>query len=217
MKRSEAMIRIKICGMNDPVNVTEISALNPDYLGFIFHKGSSRFVGAEPDMKLFHNVLPGIKKVGVFLNERSQRILEISMGTGIDVIQLHGNEIPDYCDRIKSCGLTVIKVFNINNEFSFDSLIPYLSKCDYFLFDTKSRKHGGSGRKFDWKKLEGYYFDKPFFLSGGIGPEDPELLNLIINKGLFAIDINSRFEISPGVKDIRLVKTFINSIKGERI
>ena len=211
------MIRVKVCGMNDPLNIRDIAGTNPDYIGFIFYKGSPRYVGAEPEIELFGNVTNGIKKVGVFLNENYRRILEISYRTGLDIIQLHGNESSDYCNLLKSTGLTIVKVFNINNEFSFDSLIPYLSKCDYFLFDTKSRKHGGSGRKFDWKKLEGYYFDKPFFLSGGIGPEDPELLNLIINKGLFAIDINSRFEISPGVKDIRLVKTFINSIKGERI
>jgi phosphoribosylanthranilate isomerase len=207
------MLKIKICGMNDQVNVSGITDLNPDYLGFIFHKDSPRFVGTEPDMRLFRNVPPGIKKVGVFLNERSQKIFEISISAGIDVIQLHGDELPDYCDRLKSCGLTVIKVFNMSNEFSFNSLIPYLSKCDYFLFDTKSRRHGGSGRKFDWKKLEGYYFDKPFFLSGGIGPEDVEPLNSICNKGLYAVDLNSRFELSAGIKDIGLVKKFINSIK----
>ena len=210
------MSKIKICGMKDPVNVKEISDLNPDYIGFIFYNGSPRFVGAKPDMKIFGNVPPEIKKVGVFLNETSQRIIEISFSTGIDVIQLHGNESPDYCDRIKSFGLTVIKAFNINKEFSFESLIPYLSKCDYFLFDTKSRMHGGSGIKFDWEKLEGYYFDKPFFLSGGIGPADTDLLKTIRNK-VFAVDINSRFEIAGGIKDIELVKTFINSIKHEQL
>ena len=207
------MIKIKICGLNDPVNVIGISGLYPDYMGFIFYKDSPRFVGKEPDINLFLNVPSGIKKVGVFVNESHHKILEISVGTGSDVIQLHGNESPDYCDRLKSSGQTVIKVFNINNEFSFESMIPYLAKCDYFMFDTKSENHGGSGKKFDWKKLEGYHFDKPFFLSGGIGPEDSELVKSTSNKGLFAIDINSRFEISSGVKDIRLIKTFINSIK----
>ncbi len=211
------MIKIKVCGMTDPVNVSGISELNPDYIGFIFFKGSPRFAGAEPDLKLFRSVPPEIKKVGVFVNESSQKILDISMKTGIDVIQLHGNELPDYCDRVRSCGLTVIKVFNISDDFSFESLIPYLPKCDYFLFDTKSRKRGGSGKKFNWKKLDEYYFDKPFFLSGGIGPEDCDSVKSLENKGFFAVDINSRFEKSNGIKDIGLVETFINSIKEESL
>jgi phosphoribosylanthranilate isomerase len=207
------MIRVKVCGMTNPQNVRGITDANPDYIGFIFYKGSPRYVGDEPDSELFLNVPAGIKKAGVFLNENPQKILELSRLTGLDVIQLHGNESPDYCDRIKSYGLTVIKVFNISNEFSFESLIPYTSKCDYFLFDTKSEKPGGSGKKFDWEKLEEYSLHKPFFLSGGIGPEDSVRLNSIQNKGFFAIDINSRFELSVGLKDTGLVRTFINSIK----
>jgi phosphoribosylanthranilate isomerase len=211
------MIRVKVCGMNDPLNVRDIAGTNPDYIGFIFYKGSPRYVGAEPEIELFGNVTNGIKKVGVFLNENYRRILEISYRTGLDIIQLHGNESYDYCNLLKSTGLTIVKVFNINNEFSFESLIPYCSNCDYFLFDTKSEKAGGSGKKFDWGKLEEYSLDRPFFLSGGIGPEDTDLIKSIRNQSFFAVDINSRFEISNGIKDIGLVKSFINSIKGERI
>jgi phosphoribosylanthranilate isomerase len=206
------MIRVKICGMNDLVNVTGISGLNPDYMGFIFYEGSPRYVGKEPDFRLFR-VPSAIKKVGVFVNESINRIFKISAELGIGVIQLHGNESPEFCDYLRLNGETVIKVFNINNDFNFESLNPYLHTCDYFMFDTKSGSYGGSGRKFDWKKLDEYHFDKPFFLSGGIEPEDPELLRSISNKGLFAVDINSRFEISTGIKDIALVKTFINSLK----
>ncbi len=209
------MNRVKVCGMTDPLNVRAIMEAKPDYIGFIFYNGSPRYVGAEPDLELFRNMPASIKKTGVFFNESYKRILEISTRTGLDVIQLHGNESPEYCKLLKTSGLTIVKAFNINNEFIFESLIPYNSSCNYFLFDTKSEKPGGSGKKFDWGKLEEYTLDKPFFLSGGIGPGDADLVKSIVNKGFFAVDINSRFEISEGFKDFGLVKTFINSIKGE--
>jgi len=211
------MIRVKVCGMIDPRNVRRIAKVNPDYLGFIFYKGSPRYVGAEPDLELFRNVPAGIKKAGVFFNENDQTILEFSARAGLEIVQLHGNETPEYCRLLKNYGLTIIKVFNINDEFSFESLNPYQDNCDYFLFDTKSEKPGGSGKKFDWGKLEEYAMDKPFFLSGGIGPEDAGRIKSIQNKRLFAVDLNSRFEITKGVKDTRMVKAFINSIKGELI
>lgn len=203
--------------MIDPRNVRRIAKVNPDYLGFIFYKGSPRYVGAEPDLELFRNVPAGIKKAGVFFNENDQTILEFSARAGLEIVQLHGNETPEYCRLLKNYGLTIIKVFNINDEFSFESLNPYQDNCDYFLFDTKSEKPGGSGKKFDWGKLEEYAMDKPFFLSGGIGPEDAGRIKSIQNKRLFAVDLNSRFEITKGVKDTRMVKAFINSIKGELI
>ena len=157
-----------------------------------------------------------IKKTGVFVDERIDRIVKISKLTGLDLIQLHGNESPLYCSELKSHGLSVIKAFNIGNEFSFETLIRYLTVCDYFLFDTKSDKPGGNGRKFDWKKLDKYSLDKPFFLSGGIGPLDTHLIKSITTRGLFAVDINSRFETAAGFKDAELVKTFIKAIKNEK-
>jgi phosphoribosylanthranilate isomerase len=207
------MKRVKVCGMCDPLNVKEIAETKPDYIGFIFFCGSPRYVGEEPEMALFNNVSPGIKKTGVFLNEDNYKILDVSMATGLDMIQLHGNESPESCLQLKTSGLLISKAFNIGMNFRFENLIPYMPVCDYFLFDTKSEKPGGSGRKFNWEKLKEYTLDKPFFLSGGIGPEDAGVIKAIENRGFFGVDVNSRFENTPGIKDITLVKTFIKSLK----
>jgi phosphoribosylanthranilate isomerase len=211
------MIRVKVCGMNSPGNVKEIAELTPDIMGFVFYPGSTRYVGNDPDMALFNTVPPGIKKTGVFVNEDNQRILDFSIHAGLDMIQLHGNESPIACLQLKSSGLSVIKAFNIDQDFEFDSLNQYMSGCDYFLFDSKSERPGGSGKKFGWEKLEEYSLDKPFFLSGGISPDDASEIRSITNRGMFAVDINSRFENSPGIKDAVRVKTFIYEIKNGKL
>jgi phosphoribosylanthranilate isomerase len=211
------MNRIKVCGMCDPLNVKEIAELKPDFIGFIFFPGSPRYVGEEPEMSLCHNIPPGIKRVGVFYNENNQKILDLSNRDGLDMVQLHGNESPVSCLQLKSSGLTIIKTFNIDRHFNFQTLVQYMPVCDYFLFDTKSEKPGGSGIKFNWEKLEEYSLDKPFFLSGGIGSEDAEIFKTIKNRGFFAIDINSRFETSPGFKNVSLVKAFMEEIKNEQL
>jgi phosphoribosylanthranilate isomerase len=210
------MIRVKVCGMVDPLNLKEVSAGEPDFIGFIFYSGSPRYVDEEAECGLFKNFPKGIKRVGVFLDENISEIVKISHRASLDLIQLHGNESPAYCSRLRSSGLSVIKVFNIENEFNFESLTGYLPVCDFFLFDTKGTKPGGSGRKFNWEKLDEYSFDKPFFLSGGIGPEDAGLIKSISNQSLYGVDINSRFETITGMKDVELVRKFIEEIKIER-
>jgi phosphoribosylanthranilate isomerase len=211
------MIRVKVCGMNNPDNVKEIAELKPDIMGFVFFPGSPRYVGNEPDMILFNSVPPGIKKTGVFCNEDNHKILDLSMHTGLDMIQLHGDESSIECLQLKSSGLSVVKAFNIDKDFDFESLNQYMPGCDYFLFDTKSEKPGGSGKKFPWEKLKEYYLDKPFFLSGGISHYDVSEIKSISNRGLFAVDINSNFETSPGIKDAVRVKTFINALKNDQL
>jgi len=211
------MIRIKVCGMTNPENVGEIIGAKPGYIGFIFYPGSSRYVGKEPDLKLFASVPPLIKKVGVFINEDNQSIIDKAIRFGLNLIQLHGNESVNVCSDLKSTGLGVIKVFNIAEGFSFKSIQKYIPVCDYFLFDTKGEGYGGSGKKFDWKILAEYTFDKPFFLSGGIGFGDAGEVKSISNRGLFAVDINSRFEISPGIKDVEKVRKFINELKDSKL
>lgn len=210
------MIRVKVCGMVNPLNLKEIAAETPDFIGIIFYPGSPRYVDEEAECGLLKNFPQGIKRVGVFLDENISEIVKISQRAGLDLIQLHGNESPAYCSRLRSSGLSVIKVFNIENEFNFESLIRYLPVCDFFLFDTKSTKPGGSGRKFNWEKLDEYSFDKLFFLSGGIGPEDAGLIKSISNQGLYGVDINSRFETVTGMKDAELVRKFIEEIKIDR-
>lgn len=206
-------MKIKVCGLTDPENLAAIARAKPDYVGFIFYEGSGRFVGAEPDPRLFWSIPQGIKKAGVFVDEKINKILELSVSAGLEIIQLHGNESVQLCATLKSSGLAVLKAFTIGSEFRFDSLIKYLPVCDYFLFDTKSELRGGSGKKFNWSRLEEYSFDKPFFLSGGIGPDDSGEIKKITNPAFFAVDINSRFETVTGIKDVSLVKTFINELK----
>lgn len=211
------MIKVKVCGMCDPLNVREIAKAKPDFIGFIFYPKSLRYVGSEPAKSLFKNVPSDILRVGVFVDVRIKKIFDISSCFDLGIIQLHGNELPEYCFQIKSAGLKIIKGFHITDNFNFEKLKPYMQCCDYFLFDTQTKNFGGSGKKFNWEKLSEYNLDKPFFLSGGIGPEDVELIKTFANGGLFAVDVNSRFETVPGIKDVAMVKTFINEINNNKI
>lgn len=207
------MIKIKICGMVNPLNLKEVAAAGPDFIGLIYFPGSPRYVGTETEHDLLENFPQGIKRVGVFFNENIMKVLKVSKRATLDLIQLHGNESPAYCNWLRMSGWSVIKAFNIENEFNFETLTGYLPACDFFLFDTKSGKPGGSGIKFNWHKLDEYKLDKPFILSGGIGPEDAELVKSIRNRALYAVDINSRFESVAGIKDVELVRKFIEGIK----
>jgi phosphoribosylanthranilate isomerase len=207
------MISVKVCGLNNPLNVKAISESGPDFIGFIFYPDSKRYVGRIPDKALFLNVPEGIMRTGVFVNEDSERILELAKYADLDIIQLHGNESINYCKSLRASGLQIIKTFAVGADFDPGVTDQYSKACDYFLFDTKYEKHGGTGNKFDWGKLKNYSFKKPFFLSGGIGPEDTNIKAAVLNNQLFAIDINSRFEISPGIKNAVSVKNFINEIK----
>lgn len=199
--------------MRDPSNIKEISGLKPDYMGFIFYSGSKRYIGDHPEPEIFRNVPFEIKKTGVFVDEDVQRILELALIAGFDTVQLHGDESPAECSELKVSGLTVIKTFPIAPGFRFESLKSFEDACDFFLFDTKSQFKGGSGIKFNWELLGNYNVDKPFFLSGGIGIEDIGNIKSLKNNGLYAVDINSRFEVSPGIKDTEKIKNFIMKIK----
>lgn len=207
------MISIKICGLTDPSNVKEIGDLHPDFAGFIFIRQSLRYVGNEPDPALFRNLPPDTKKTGVFLNESHKEILDIAKINGLEAIQLHGDESHEDCLILKSSGLRVIKAFNIDNDFDFKSIEEYTSCCDFFLFDARTELRGGSGKKFDWAKLTGYTGEKPFFLSGGICADDADTIKSMSVRGLYGVDVNSRFEVSPGIKDAALVSKFMNKIK----
>jgi phosphoribosylanthranilate isomerase len=207
------MLKIKICGMSDPLNIKEIAEAGPDFIGFIFYPPSPRYVADKPDMSLFLNVPDGIAKVGVFVDSVKELVVDIAKSVNIEIIQLHGNESPGYCGYLKSLGLIVIKTINVKDIIDYEIVKSYMQVCDYFLFDTETGMRGGSGRKFSWDKLAGYTIDKSFFLSGGIGPEDNWIIKIFKNKGLFGIDVNSRFEITPGIKDVNLVRSFINEIR----
>ena len=199
-----AGVGLKICGMKFPENILEVSQLLPDYLGFIFYKKSKRyFDGQIPELP------KSIKKVGVFVDESLEEIQIKIEKYNLDLVQLHGQESPEFCEKLyQKNQIEIIKVFSVDDDFDFEILKKYEQVCDYFLFDTKGKLHGGNGFTFDWKILKKYTSTKPFFLSGGIGLEEIEQLKLL-NLPLFAIDVNSKVEIEPGFKDIDLLKKII--------
>ena len=209
-------LKIKVCGMRDPENISGVVAAFPDYLGFIFYPKSKRFVGFEPSPEMYAKIPASIKKVGVFVDESPEKVLKISEKWNLDVVQLHGQETPGYCKQIRSSGITVFKAFSVDEQFDFGILKTYSGECDFFLFDTKGQLPGGTGKKFNWQLLESYKLNVPFFLSGGISSDDLNTIRELSHPQLFGIDINSGFEISPAVKDIRKVKKFIAEIRRKK-
>jgi len=206
-------MKIKVCGMRDPSNIEDLVKLKPDYIGFIFYPKSKRFFGELIPDKI-HSLIPDyIQKIGVFVDESIDNLVEMIEKNKLDMVQLHGSELPDYCEKLKKLDIRVIKAFNINSSFDFDIVNPYNPVCDYYLFDTASDLRGGSGKKFDWNKLDQFNEEKPFFLSGGIQSTDTDQLKKIIHNKLFAIDVNSGFEIEPGVKDVLKLKSFIDTLR----
>ncbi|MCL7753616.1 phosphoribosylanthranilate isomerase [Polaribacter sp. Z022] len=229
-------MKLKVCGMKYVENIQQVADLQPDYLGFIFYEKSKRnFEGIIPE---FSN---SIQKTGVFVNEYIEIVISLVEEYRLDAIQLHGDESVAYIKElnfqleqsrelkieenkqikkkknqhyISKNKVEIIKVFGIKDEFNFDVLKPYLEVVDYFLFDTKGKERGGNGTKFDWSVLENYPFDKPFFLSGGIGLEDVEQVQKILKSNLpiYALDVNSKFEIEPGKKKIEELKNFKKEI-----
>lgn len=199
--------------MRDGGNILDISALKPDYMGFIFYPESKRYFGNNLDA--IRELSSDIKKTGVFVDEDPVKTLEIADKCRLDLIQLHGSESASICHELKASGYSVVKTFSLDENFDFSLLFSYEEKCDYFLFDTKSVYHGGSGIKFNWELLNNYTLVTPFFLSGGIGPGDINAINSISHPALYAVDINSRFELTPGIKNSVQVKKFIETIRSQ--
>ena len=212
MKRK---IKIKVCGNKE--NANDVALLQPDYMGFIFYKDSPRnydTVPPAPD--------ENIKKVGVFVNPSIEEILEKIELFQLDIIQLHGNESPQFCEELRNASLSdrkhsveIWKVFSIDDQFNFEELECYEAVADKFLLDTKGEHKGGNGYTFNWKLLEKYTSKKQFILSGGIGIDQLTMLKDILNSDLpvYAVDVNSKFELGPGLKNVDGLKSFIESIK----
>ena len=208
-------MKLKVCGMKYQDNMSKVAALQPDYLGFIFYKGSVRN---------FNEVIPeipnNIKKVGVFVNASLDEIIEKVSEYSLQVVQLHGNESPEFCKELMMFfhsdqseeSFEIIKVFSIKDDFNFEKLKPYEEICDYYLFDTKGKLPGGNGYAFNWKVLKNYPSTKPYFLSGGIGLNEIEdilsFLQRQESKHCHAIDVNSKFEVEPGLKDTESINEF---------
>jgi phosphoribosylanthranilate isomerase len=207
-------IKIKICGMRDFYNIRDVCQLLPDYIGFIFYNKSERFVGDQLNRQQLKNFPTSIKKVGVFVDPTIEYILEQVEKYDLNFVQLHGDETPEFCRKLKLSGIEIIKVFRVDDDFDFNYLEKYKPYSNYFLFDTKSRKYGGSGETFNWNILKNYDNKVPFFLSGGIGLDnikEVKKLNNVLN--IYAIDVNSKFEITPALKDINKIKILISEIR----
>ena len=206
-----AGLAIKICGMKFPENLLAVVALRPDFMGFIFYPKSPRY--AEPlDIETINSIPKSIKKIGVFVNESLENILTVVYKYNLDGVQLHGSENVEICRKLKDTGLLVLKAFPIADAYNFNVTKTYEGACDYFLFDTKTEAYGGSGVKFDWQILNKYKGQTPFLLSGGIAADDSEAILKIEHPKFAGIDLNSKFEISPGFKNVKLLNKFLQAL-----
>jgi phosphoribosylanthranilate isomerase len=209
------MMNLKVCGLTTKKQLVQLEAINVDYAGFIFHKDSPRYAGDTLDGEDLTGMDLDIKKVGVFVDADYEDIMEMVEKFELDMVQLHGNESPELCEELSE-DVEVVKVFRIDDSVkSIDTLVaPYDNVCDYYLFDTKvGSAAGGTGKKFNWEKLKTSKIEKPFFLSGGISPEDAALVKSFKHPDYFGVDVNSLFEKEPGVKDMGLVLGFVKSLK----
>lgn len=209
-------MKIKVCGMKIHTNIEALGQLPIDFMGLIFYSKSPRYINdLNPDSL---NILSSsISKVGVFVNEDIDTLIEQVKTYKLNFVQLHGNESADYCKEVKTRqnDLHIIKAFNVADATDFEKTEDYKSVCDYFLFDTKTPQYGGSGQKFDWNILDAYKGKTPFFLSGGITVDDVQAIKKIKHPSLYALDLNSKFEIEPGIKNIELIQQFIKTLRDE--
>lgn len=204
-------LKIKVCGMKQAANIAAVAELQPDYLGFIFYQKSPRFI-PEVSAELIKYVPSTIKTTGVFVNEDVQIVKQHIIKYNLKAIQLHGNEDVSYCQELKLADVEIIKAFGVDEHFDFEKLSAYLNVVDYFLFDTQTPAHGGSGKVFDWSLLQNYKFEKPYFLSGGIDLLHIAEIKQIIDPRLYAVDVNSKFELEPGLKDVEKLKEFFKEM-----
>ncbi len=213
-------MRVKVCGITQEEQLIQLSAVGASFAGFIFYPKSPRYV-------LRHMTTAQIKrendinKVGVFVNAPVEEVLQMVDGCRLHMVQLHGDETPKYCERIADY-ISVIKVFRVSNTDNIGWRIKdYMDVCDMFMFDTEGAGYGGTGKKFNWDKLNETEIGKPYFLSGGIEPGDVDRLKEFGNKpeaqNLFAIDINSKFEVAPGVKNLEAIKQFTTGLTEKKI
>ncbi len=206
-------MKVKVCGLAREEDIRALFKSGINMTGFIFYPKSPRYVKQAWKSTLLEEYPEGIQKVGVFVNESMETILKKASEFKLDAIQLHGDEAPAYCEEIKKAGLQIIKAFRVNETFHFQEVEKYHGLADFFLFDAFTKQYGGSGKKFNWRKLENYSLPTPFLLSGGIGPGDAGEIAGIQHPAFAGIDLNSQFETAPGMKDTRGVKKFLNTLK----
>jgi phosphoribosylanthranilate isomerase len=212
-------IRIKVCGVTQPSQLEALDEMGVDMAGFIFYPKSPRYMVNKMTADYLRKFRRKIAKVGVFVNMPYEELMRTVEEYRLDMVQLHGDEIPRYCEQVSNY-VTVIKAFRLSDNDPIEWMAkPYDEACDMYMFDTLGAGYGGTGKKFDWNVLKNSTIDKLFFLSGGIEPADEEKLKAFmendLSKKLFAVDINSKFEVSPGVKDMEKVRVFVENLKRE--
>jgi len=201
-------MKIKVCGIRRLSQVYELKEMGVHYAGFIFYERSPRFAGEVLDAGEI-KAITGIEKTGVFVDAAKEEIRKIVDSYGLTLVQLHGDESVEECLAVKAFA-PVIKAFRIGEDTNINELVrPYIGACDLFLFDTAGPLHGGNGKQFNWQLLDDYREGPPFLLSGGIAPEMKEAVRAYHHPLCMGIDINSRFETEPGVKNINLIKDFV--------
>jgi phosphoribosylanthranilate isomerase len=200
--------------MKHPANSVEVAALSPDFMGFIFFAKSPRFVG---DDFVMPSIPSSVRKVGVFVNESSERILFLSKKYSFDFVQLHGDEPIAPLAELKSNGLKIVKAFRVDIDFNFETTVPYQKYADYFLFDTKGKHYGGNNETFNWGLLKNYNQQIPFLLSGGLNRNNLSSLSVTEGMNCVGYDFNSGVEIEPGFKDIDKVKQVIKFLRTENL
>jgi phosphoribosylanthranilate isomerase len=206
--------------MTLPEQIESLSDLGVLFAGMIFYPKSPRYVLRHMSL-LQIKAIHSIHKVGVFVNTPIEEVLETVDACRLQMVQLHGDESPRYCERVADY-VSVIKAFRMSDHDSPEWMVkPYMDACDMFLFDTLGAGYGGTGKKFDWNVLSSTHIDKPFFLSGGIQPDDVDSLQQFqrtpVSKSLFALDINSGFEVAPGVKDLSRIQSFIQNLHANQL
>jgi len=217
-------MKIKVCGTRQPENIEALIQMPIDYIGFIFHPASPRFAGAVDELGKWvrgHEADFGdTKRVGVFVNAEIDEILNKVHDYRLDLVQLHGDERPEYCRELAGFWLVssmrkagLIKAFSIGGDFDFSQLAAYESTCSLFLFDAAGETRGGTGKVFDWSLLDNYQGTTPFLLAGGIGPEAIDTIRRFPHPLFAGVDINSRFETAPGLKNVEQVRAFVTTLK----
>jgi phosphoribosylanthranilate isomerase len=204
-------MKIKVCGLKYGDNIKAVMALKPDYLGFICYERSPRFID-DLDADILNNLPASIYKTAVLVDETAENINKLIDRLGFNAIQLHGDENPEFAAAFKN-KVTVIKAFGLDNDFDFARLNDYVGKVDCFLFDTKTDIHGGSGKSFNWDILNNYKLDVPFFLSGGLSLDNLDEITKIAHPQFYGVDLNSRFETAPAVKDINKLEQAFSLLK----
>lgn len=211
-------VKIKVCGMTEIEQVRQLEAWGVDYAGFIFYEKSPRYAEGKLSPDELKQLI-GIHKTGVFVDADYDVVLQTADAYSLNAVQLHGDETADFCKRVSSY-IKTIKAFRVTGEENLQSLVDdYQDAVDYFLFDTRADGYGGTGKKFNWNILKQVAVGRPYFLSGGIGPDDAPLINDFISESrneLYAIDLNSKFETAPGVKDLSILKIFLDEIKADQ-